>query len=230
MKVTANFRYIGFYDLLCDAVYQHRLAHECTNSYLMNRHARASISASALTLECCANCLIGSLNISSALLKDIDKLSVVAKFETYLRFRDVHRFDRGRCEVQRVVELIRVRNDYVHPKSLNIKADLGQFKDQGQFVALPMDLHGDAWNGIGIPKRALFWSADNAFSVLQAIKGFFSYVFIDLMKSDVEEIRHLLLSRLETENVHVPNIFQEFEAELKSAVEYGIDFRFLGIG
>lgn len=227
MKVTANFRYNGFYDLLCDAVYQHRLAHNCSDSYLMNRHARASISASALTLESCANSLITSLEIPSILMNDIDKLPVVSKFDTYLRFRDIETFDRGKSEVQKIVELIRARNDYVHPKATNIKTDVGQFEDQEQFVALPLDLHGDIWKEIDLPKRALFWSADNALSVLKAIMGFFSYLFRDLMQSDVEKVRYLLLSRLELENTRVPNYFKEFEDELNRALEHGVDFGFL---
>ena len=229
MKKTIHFRYNGFYDLLVDALYQYRLAQKCTDSYSINRHARASISASMLTLECCANCLISSLTISSALLKDIDKLPVVAKFETYLKFRGIKTFNRGEKEIQKVAELIRIRNDYVHLKVLNINADLGQFKDQGQFAALPVDLHGDIWEGVGIPKRALFWSTDNALSVLEAVRSFFVHVFIDLMKSDASEIRFLLFSRLETTNTQTPNIFNEFEYEIKKAADHGIDFMFLGL-
>lgn len=229
MKVPANFRYTGFYDLLCDAVYQHRLASECTDSYLMNRHARASISASLLTLECGANCLIGFLDISSGLLKDIDKLPLVAKYETYLRFRNIETFDRGRNEVEKIVELVRARNDFVHPKAANIKTDVGELENQGKFVAMPAEFHGETWKAIGIPKRALFWNADSALTVLKAVVAFFSYLFLETMESDVEEVQYFLLSRLELGNVHAPSQFLEFETELKAAIKHGIDLDFLGI-
>lgn len=230
MKVPANFRHTGFFDLLCDALYQYRLARDCSDSYVMNRHARASVSASALALECGANCLISSLDGSSGLLEGLDKLPVVAKYETFLRFRGVtNTLDRGRAEVQRIRELVKVRNDYVHPKTRHIKTDVGKYRAKGKLVEFPIEMHSDTWKGVGIPKSGLFWSAGNALSVIHAVTAFFSYLFFDLMEADPEEISHLLQSRLEIENVHVPNMFQEFESELKRAVEYGVDLRFLGM-
>lgn len=230
MKVPANTRHTGFFDLLCDALYQYRLASDCSDSYAMNRHARASISASALALECGANCLISSTDASSGLLAELDKLPVVAKYETFLRFRDAtNTLDRGRAEVQKIKELVKVRNDYVHPKTRHIKTDIGKHRAKGKLVEFPIEMHSDTWKGLGIPKSDVFWSADNALSVVHAVTAFFSYLVFDLMEADPKEIAYLLQSRLEIDNVHIPNMYQEFESELKLAVEYGVDMRFLGI-
>lgn len=79
MKLPATYRYTGFYDLLADAIFQHRLAASCTDSYLMNRHARSSVIASALSIECAANCLLGSVELPKALFDALDKLNSLSK-------------------------------------------------------------------------------------------------------------------------------------------------------
>ncbi len=229
MKVPANFRFTGFYDLLADAVYQHKLANGCDDSYLMNRHARASISAAILTLESASSCLIGSLDISSSFAENLDKLPLLAKIETYLGFQSIDKFDRGRNEVQKIMELIRARNDFVHTKTMNIKTDVDPMEDAGEYWKLPMSLHGDQWKAAGIPKRAMFWSSNDALSVLKAVVGFYVYLFKELMQADTEQLQKLLVSHIEIKNVHVSALFEEFKTEFKEASEFGVDLGFLGV-
>ncbi len=229
MEIPANFRFTGFYDLLADAVYQHKLANQCDDSYLMNRHARASISASILTLESASNCLIRSLEISSSFAGDLDKLPLLAKIEAYLGFRNIEKFDRGRNEVQRVVELVRARNDYVHTKAMNIKTDVSPMEKAGKHWKLPMSLHGDQWKAVGIPKRAMFWSANDSLSVLKVVVEFYMYLFVELMQADADQLQELLASRLEIKDVHILTLFDEFKAEFKEASVFGVDLSFLGV-
>lgn len=229
MEVPANYRYTGFFDLLADALYQHKLAKGCTDPYLMNRHARASILAGILSLESASNCLIESLEISSSFRSELDKLPLLAKIEAYFRFRNLEGFDRGRSEVQKINELVRARNDFVHPKTTNIKTDVGQMEKEGAQYKLPMALHGVHYQAVGIPKHGMFWSADNALSALSAIVEFFKYVFSELMQAPTEEIQELLLSRFEIQHVHIMSLFEEFRAEFEGASEFGIDLGFLGV-
>lgn len=229
MDVPANFRYTGFFDLLADAAYQHKLAKACADSYLMNRHARASISACILTLECASNCVLGSLEASGPFRNELDKLPFLGKIEAFLRFRKIEGFDRGRNEVQKIAELVRVRNDFVHPKTMNIETEVAPMEEGEGHYTLPMSLHGVHWQAVGIPKHAMFWSAENALSVLTAVVDFFSYVFVELMQASAEELQEILISRLEIQDVHVISLFEEFRAEFQGLAEFGIDLNFLGV-
>jgi len=121
-RAPATFHYIAFYDLLADAAFQHRCAAVESDSFRMNRYARASVIAAALSVECAANCLIHSLELSATLRAELDKLPALAKVETFLLLSEFGALDRGRVEVQRMKELITARNEYVHPKVTAIEA------------------------------------------------------------------------------------------------------------
>ena len=227
MKIPADFKYPGFYDLVCDAIYQHKLADKESNTFHENRHARSSIISSALVIESCANCLLKSLDISSKLAGDLDKLTVIAKFETYLRFNNVVTFDRGNNKVEKIVELIKLRNEFVHPKVVSIKTEIGQMEDIGEQYSLPMELTGEQWKGLIIPKRGLFWSADSSLKVLKSVADFMYYLFFEILELPDEDVQHVLMSRFEFSNIIMPTVFDVFETEIISAKEFGVDFGFL---
>jgi hypothetical protein len=73
--VPATFRYVAFHDLLADA--SSTYVGLKRRRFIRNeRYARASIIASALSLECVANCLRGSVD-APVLREEIDKLAPV---------------------------------------------------------------------------------------------------------------------------------------------------------
>lgn len=227
MKIPADFKYPGFYDLLCDAIFQHRMATSEDDSYAMNRFARASIVSSALVIESCGNCLLSDLDIPKRLYEDLDKLPVLAKYETYLRLKEISDFNRGDHRVEKIVELIKLRNDFVHPKVNNIKTEIGQLDDMGHQYAMPMELTGEVWKALKIPKRGLFWSADSAKNVLVCISDFLLYIFSSLLNKSDDEIQYLLMSKVEFSNVCMPMTFDVFANEIENAKSIGIDFGFL---
>jgi hypothetical protein len=228
MKAPATFRYTGFYDLLCDAIFHHRLAKGCSDSYEMNRHARASISASVLTLECAANCLIAEVDGSAALVADLDKLSLISKCEVCLRLWGGKVLDRGRPEVQKVAELVKARNEFVHMKTKTVQSEVGPMTPEGEFVSLAVSFEGKMWPMLKIPKRPIFWSADSALAVLSAVLSFLSYVMVDLKGLQPDDVFNILVSRVEFGNVVIPTQFDEFITELRGISKYGIDLTFLG--
>ena len=229
MKAPADFRYTGFYDLLADAIFQHRLAANCTDSYSMNRYARASVMASALSIECAANCLLGSAELPTALLNDLDKISALSKIDSALRLRSASQLDRGRNEIQKVAELIKARNDYVHPRATTIKADIAPPEDAGENWLLPMSLDGEYWTAIGIPKKAMFWSKDSSLAALKAISEFFKYVFVELLNASDDELHSMLPSLMQVGDVQILAVFEEFRSELKSALEFDVDLSYFGV-
>jgi hypothetical protein len=225
--LSGNFRFTGFYDLLADALYQHKLAAAHTDSYLMNRHSRASISASIFTLECAANCMLSSLQLSAKFNDELDKLSFLAKIEVFIKFKNIKSFERGRNEVQKVVKLIKVRNDYVHPKVLNIKTEASKPEKIGELYKIPMSLNGEHWDALAIPKCSMFWSSNDALNVIKAIIDFYFYLFNTVLNLSSEKIEEILLSRFEFDKLMVSGQYEEFKKELKSASEFGIKLEFI---
>jgi len=223
-EVPAVFKYSAFFDLLADAAFQHKNAKVQTDSYLMSRYARASVLASALSVECVANCLLESLNISKSLRAELDRLTPVAKIETYMHLRSIEGFDRGCPEVQRVSELIKARNDYVHPKTSGIAATVRTPQDGGADWILPLNIEGEHWRELKIPKRSMFWSAQSSVSALGAVATFFTYIFVTLLKSSEQDLQSMLPSRIELKDVHILAVFEEIKSELKAASEHGVDF------
>lgn len=65
LKLPGVFRYGAFYDLLADAVFQHRQAVKATDNYTINRFARASVLAATVGIECAANCLLATVDVPS---------------------------------------------------------------------------------------------------------------------------------------------------------------------
>lgn len=224
---SATFRYVAFYDFLADATFQHVLASKATEPFAVSRHARASIIASALSVECIANCILESVDASKALLEELDKLQPLGKIDAAVRLMGIESFDRGRKEVQKAAELIRARNAYVHSKAVSWDAGLHQPQDGGADWMLPFSIRGERWSSLGIPKQASFWSHDASLAVLRVVCDFMKYVLVDVIKVDEEQLSQMLMSRLEFGNVLVPAVFDEFTREADVLKKDGIDFSFL---
>lgn len=221
METPAKFIHIGFIDLLCDAIFHFRKARQSSDSYDLNRSARASITASFLSVECCANILLRELNVSKPALNDYDRLPSISKIETYRNISNCEsNIDRGDNRIQKINELIKVRNNVVHLKSQNINTGIGLPEDKGEVWMLPMRLEGELHKELGIPQCAMFWNADNALSVLHVIFDFYDYLFGSLIPQ--KEQAPLLLNRVEFGNVIMPNTFSEFDTELSKGKELGL--------
>ena len=227
IKIPAKFRYVAFYDLLADSAFQHTLASNASDSFAMSRHARASIIAAALSLECIANCLLDSIDAPRSLRDELDKLAPLPKIETALLIKGIEIFDRGRNEVQKAADLVRARNDYVHPKVAAWDAEVQELQDAGTEWMLPFAIQGEHWRSLGIPKQATFWSKDASLSVLRVVCDFLKYLLVEVMQADDDALNVMLPSRLEFGNVLMPAVFDEFTRETEALVKDGVDFSFL---
>ena len=80
-------------------------------------YARSSILSSILLPEVVANICIETLNLENSIYREIDKLSIIGKFDFFLRtnFRN-KKIDRGIKYVQGIQELKKLRDSFVHPK------------------------------------------------------------------------------------------------------------------
>lgn len=132
--------------------------------------ARASILNSVLMLEAAANASIHTLNLSKPFFSDIDKLSVISKFEYFLqRTKPQKEINRGILPVQAAQELIGIRNSIAYPKPFVTE---WKKKDERTFSA---DLGETQY--LKIPKSFVYLKHKEALSALKAAMSFLSLFF-----------------------------------------------------
>ena len=229
ISIPAEYRYIAFFELLADAILQHREATRTTEPFMMNRFARASILASALSVECVANCLLIALDTSQKLSDELDRMSPLSKIEVYLKLKSKPALDRGNVKVARIADLISARNDFVHPKVKGIPATMSMPRDAGKDWMFPFTIDGAHHKQLPIPKVPLFWSAENSLVTLKAVEDFFRYLFCMLLKAEREEMHNVLISRIEAGNVHIPAVYDEIRSIIQSVRDIGVDFSYFGL-
>jgi hypothetical protein len=217
-----------FEELLYDAVLlaymSSDLRKEDESTTRPNSLARASVVSSILSFECAANCCIGSLSRSRALLDDIDKLPFLSKFELFLTGLDhTKALDRGCLAVQHASELKKIRDQYVHLKVKRFEWKQASEREQvAEAGETPL---------LKIPLDMTIWEASVAVSALKAITNFFNYFFIDLCNFDSNTTCEILLG---SQTVQIPSRTSysiDCVGDLDRAInEWGISFRFLGKG
>ncbi|EJE8521962.1 hypothetical protein P3656_19935 [Vibrio parahaemolyticus] len=228
MKIPAQFMHVGFFDLLCDALMQHNQSQQNeNNNYRCNRFARSSICASVLSIESCANALLQQIDIAPQTLNDLDRMPALSKIDMYLRVEhQLSGLDYGNNIVQKVKELLQIRNQFVHQKGTKIKTGIGKPEDGNENWILPMDLEGKLHKQIKIPKCSMFWSNYNAYEVLKAVFDFYNYLFHELVPLNEEELIPILMNRIQFNNYVMPNLFDEMYTELQEAESIKLKLKF----
>lgn len=227
LRVPAIYRYSPFLDLLADAAFQQRHAAAAADDFHQNRFARASILASALCIECAANGFLESSDGDKALLKELDRLSTLSKFDVALRLAGKPGIDRGCQAVQRTQDLVAARNAHVHSRSMAIQAEVGMFQETDHGHELPVDLMPGLLPSLQIPRVPVLWSAQDADKVIIAVVSFLKYVFEKLLEATDEHLNSMLTSWIEVGNLFVASTFHEIHRELQALEERGVDLRHL---
>ena len=75
----------------------------------------------------------------------------------------------------------------------------------------------------------MFWSSKHSLIALGAIASFYSYIFVDLLNLDEDELHSLLPSRFEFQETQFLAIFDEIKDELSSLNDHGVDLSFFRI-
>lgn len=137
---------------------------------LANSLARAALLNTLVLPEVVANCCIDDLRLENSVYKEVDRLSVVAKFDFYLRtkFRNKS-ISRGNRHVQSIGELKKLRDDYVHPKSRRVRW-IGD-PDGEQTAERPLTPI------LGIAKNPRDWWHEDAVLAMRATHGFLAHFF-----------------------------------------------------
>lgn len=158
---------------------------------LRNAAAKACILNCALTFEGVANSLLYDLDYSSRLRDTADRFQPLEKLEFALYHISEKTIDRGMPQVQSITELLKLRNDYVHPKVLHKS---GLFSEDSNLV----DFEDQAWPILKIPKEPRRWIYEHAKRVVEATDQFLAYFLMDLCGFDQSRAMATLLPALDT--------------------------------
>jgi len=180
----------NFSTLLYDSIYLLYLA--CDLNFddfkddIIHTCARSSALSSLLIAECAANCLIHSLELSASLYIEIEKLPTLAKFEFFLSQRFPKKgFDYGFKQVAAIKELLKLRNEYVHPK---VEREKYEKIGEGTWAA-------DYGNTkiLKIPYDIDIWQIKHSIFALKSVMDFLNLFLLDWCKMETSEIINILL-------------------------------------
>ena len=175
--------------------------------------------------EVAANTCLETLCLDRSIFQDVDKLSVLAKFDFFVRttFRN-RKIDRGVVAVQGFQEIKSLRDAYVHPKRKPVDWQASEISSDGS------EEHIEA------PKRTSLlqisqltgsWGSDEARCVMVAVHRFLKYVFKDVCKLPATAATALLFSEEQTPDRTQPYV-PYFDKDVKGLLkQWGVDTSYL---
>lgn len=104
--------------------------------------------------------------------------------------------ERGDSKVAKIVELISIRNDFVHPKRKALDADACIDMDAPEGIKFNFE-YGDGGKGeLKMPVVGLHWDCYDAKRAVKATFEFFDYLFRELLEMGSGDIYHLFGNRM----------------------------------
>ena len=175
----------------------------------------------SVSIEAAANCCIESLNHHGQTSNELERLSVLGKYDVFLLSRGLGKtLDRGAKEVQSIAELKQLRDNLVHPKS-NISIFEKQ-KHSNCYVG-----SCSTYKHLGII-RENGWGIEDAEEVLQKVIIFLKYYFVDQCALNLKQIKSILYSEeLIKGKISYDETLRQQSKEL--AQELKLDLSFLGL-
>jgi len=224
MDVDIRERYErNFWMLVTDSILLLDASEQNRDPDISNAIARGSILNSLLLPEVAANCCIDSLGLDQRLFKEIDRLTVLGKFEFYLhsRFRG-RSIDHGSKPVQGFQELRKLRDRSVHPKKQKVmwthSAD-GTATAERQTTSL-----------LGIAINQMDWWSEDGVIAMKATHDFLRYFFVDCCRYSKPKVSGLLCSEdeeLKDGDYFVPYLYKRTRDSL---VRWGVSIDYFKIG
>lgn len=160
--------------------------------------ARSSILTSAFALESAANsCLERGLRLPKRVAKRVDQFTPLEKFELFLHEAFGVTLDRGRSDVQRVAEVLKLRNGAAHPRPVDRDTEILQRKGStGQLIHPDF---GPKTQLLQIYEARDQWRAEDAAKVLGAVVEFLDRLLLVDCRLSASQAAELLVSRLRDE-------------------------------
>lgn len=234
LPTKARFEFTGFMELITDVIY-HIKAISSDDRFSQNKNSRAAVIACALAVESCANCLLDSIDIPSQSSSELERLPTITKIDVCIRLHTsgLKALDRGDSRIAKMAELIKLRNEFVHPKRQPLDAEWGVDTEDPDGYRIEFDYSDKFHQQLGIPKTGLHWNSGHARTVAEATFAFFDFLFRDLLQLNVGEVYHIVGSRvvaeLSEENSHLiaSGPVDQYEELLTWAASTGLATRFL---
>jgi len=221
---TSKIRYVSFVDIFSDALRFYRAARaKGIPPDLLNALSKSSVLHCVLAIEALANALTEELPYSKKTKESIDRLKHLDKFELFLSSLQPKKLDRGINTVQKLIELIDLRNKYVHPKTNEIPIDFDIKKMQISF-------DGTKTPHLNIPKDSAVWDYRAAQKAIIATNDFLNHFLADLCQLHPEDIIYIIFPTLYT-NKQKAQLFDMNHRSMfqYGAAELGLDFRYIDL-
>ena len=216
----------AFVTLLSDSIEHAYLATVIPNPGSTARFARSSIVSSALSIESAANICLAALPLSPRFAEEVErKFGPLEKFELIL---NIHKgpgvFDRGCQAVQRIKDLINLRNDFVHPKSLRLPVQ-NSWETNG---ARHATMEAGTYNQLKLGRSYRTWTGDAAVCVVRAVFEFFDQFFFEWCKWEPERTAAVLCPALVGQKEQIASgIVDEIELLGKAETLWKVSLRWL---
>lgn len=183
----------NFWMLVTDSILLLEASEQNRDSDVSNAIARGSILNSLLLPEVAANCCIDALDLDKRLFQEIDRLTVLGKFEFYLHSRFRNRsIDHGSKPVQGLQELRKLRDRSVHPKKQKVLWT--------HYADDTATAQRETTGFLGIAVNHMdWWSADGVIA-MRAAHDFLRYFFSDCCRYSKPKVSGLLCSEGEKPN------------------------------
>ncbi|NOZ83998.1 MAG: hypothetical protein GXP60_04200 [Epsilonproteobacteria bacterium] len=183
----------AFMQLISDAIYYYKKSIETKDKFESQRFARTSILNSILTLEAAANCCIYHIDSSKRFINDIEKTTSFAKLDIFAKIHNEKFIDRSSSNYQRVSELKKVRDSFVHPKKIKVPVKFSVDENKYEkFYELGITFKENPHSSTKIDKSSTFWFSADAKSALESIFNFYDYYFIELLELEHIQVLGLL--------------------------------------
>jgi hypothetical protein len=150
-------------------------------------------------------------------------LSVLDKFDLLHWLATRSAMERGRLVVQKIDDLIRVRNALVHARVQKEPFGIVREYDAGEQIDVNYDKAN--WNALGIPKNERDWNDEHTETVIISAVDFLNYFFFEACKLQESAVAKMLCTSSGEVILHT-----QWESEALSIGEhrFGIKLRFLG--
>jgi len=193
----------------------------------VNRYAKASFINAAFSIESAANACIARLPYPKIAIDQIDRATVIDKFDILYQVNSRKKVDRGCKPFQCVNEIIALRNGYVHPKLDKVQLNINQAEDKDRTYERPEE-HTKKTRFLKIPKKLDIWAGKESRVVVKETISFLNHFFIELCCLAPEKCSDLLAIYTKGPN-HTATFLARHERELfeKAQGEYKMEIKFL---
>jgi hypothetical protein len=176
-------------------------------------YGRYGFLTACFAAEAGANALLESLpQISKSLVEDLEKLKTINKYEVFALVLSKP-LDHGNELFMRMLQTIRLRNDFVHPKETKVEFASASKAEESQII-------GRLSGGRSYPTSLDFFEPRHGIDLIRDILAFIAWVVFDTCGLSLEEG-----SRRLSRGIHCTTAILE-----ESKYELRYDLRSFGIG